>query len=182
MIERNDTFLVSECLGGNSKAYDELVSRHQKSIFNLAIRMTGSADDAADITQTVFIKAYKKLNTFDHKHKFYSWIYRIALNETLNYLKRSRKIEKLNKNMLSNEILPDEAYIVNELNIRVKEALMGLAIEYRILIILKHFHNFSYSEIASILKISNKKVKSRLYTARQLLKDILIRDDVLDNG
>ena len=181
MMESKDTFLVHECLGGNPKAYDELVSRHQKSIFNLAIRMTGSTDDAEDITQTVFIKAYEKLSGFNHKYKFFSWIYRIALNETLNHLKRTRKIEELNDGLVSTERGPDEAYFEKELNNRVQKALLELTVENRTLIILKHFHDFSYSEIASILHITDKKVKSRLYSARHVLKDILIRDDLLEN-
>lgn len=182
MIEHDDIYLVKRCLEGNTDSFEELVMRYQRAIFNLAYRMTNNIQDSEDITQTVFIKVYERMNMFDPRHKFFSWIYRIALNETLNYLKRRDKIEALNEDIMATEKKPDEVYQEKEITLRVRNALMELPLEYKVLIILKHFQNFSYADIAYILDTNEKKVKSRLYSARQSLKNILLRDGLLENG
>jgi len=136
--------------------------------------MTKNYEDAEDITQSVFVKAYEKLNTFQSRYKFFSWIYRIAVNETLNYLNQNKRIKGLNQNFVSKEKTPDESYEETELNEKLQDALMNIDPEYQILIVLKHFQDCSYKEIAYIVNIPEKRVKSRLFTARQLLKDVLI--------
>jgi len=90
MIANNDTDLVQECLAGNTKAFEALIDKYQKKIFNIVYRMTGNDDDAEDITQSVFIKVYEKLSSFNPKYKFFSWLYRIALNESLNLMNQKK--------------------------------------------------------------------------------------------
>ena len=175
MIEHDDNELVRQCLAGNPQAFEVLVEKYQKPIFNVAYRMTHNYEDAEDITQSVFVKAYEKLRSFRPSYKFFSWIYRIAVNETLNVLQQSKRTEEINSEYSASEKTPDESYAETELQEKLQEALMGLSMEYQVLILLKHFQHFSYREIAYIMDIPEKKVKSRLFTARQLLRDILMR-------
>lgn len=173
----DDRQLVQECLKGSKNAFEQLVEKYHKVIFNLAYRMAGKTDDAEDITQTAFIKAYEKLESYNPKFEFYSWLYRIAVNESLNFLKARRKHKDLDTDMVSGEKNPEEYCVDNELGSRVQAAIMELEPRYRILIMLNHFRYCSYKEISNILDIPEKTVKSRLYLARQLLKDTFIKKD-----
>jgi len=177
MKEIDDRQQVQECLKGSKNAFEQLVEKYHKVIFNLAYRMAGQSDDAEDITQTVFIKTYDKLESYDPTYQFYSWLYRIAVNESLNFLKARRKYKNLDPDMFTGEKNPEECCLDNELGSRIQAAIMELEPRYRILILLNHFRSCSYNEIAQTLDIPEKTVKSRLYTARQLLKDIFIKKD-----
>jgi RNA polymerase sigma-70 factor (ECF subfamily) len=177
MAEQDDPTLVRQCLAGNRDAFGVLVARHHKAMFNVALRMVKAYQDAQDLTQTVFVKAYEHLDTFDAKHKFYSWIYRMTVNESLNFIKRHRKHEKFDESAEyaagDHELAGD--YEESEMSQNVQNALMNLGIDHRAVIVLKHFEGLSYNEIGYILDIPEKTVKSRLFTARQALKDIMIQ-------
>ena len=175
MVENEDTALVRQCLKGSQTAFETLVCRYQKAIYNVVFRMCNEHDDAQDITQTAFIKAYEKLDTFNPRYKFYSWLYRIAINETLNLLEHKKHSTRLRVTHNRKEESPSKFYHQQELVQNIQEALMELNPDYRIVIVLKHFHNHSYHEISKMLQLKEKTVKSRLYTARQLLGKILIK-------
>lgn len=179
MIANNDTNLVQECLAGNTKAFEALIDKYQKTIFNIVYRMTDDYDDAEDITQSVFIKVYEKLSSFNPKYKFFSWLYRIALNEALNLMNQQKRLAELDADFITQEKSPEEIYDELDLSERIQDALMEIEVEHRVLIVLKHFEGFSYEEIAYILDISEQKVKSRLFTARQMLKDVLIKRGIV---
>jgi RNA polymerase sigma-70 factor (ECF subfamily) len=179
MIENTDTNLIQECLIGNTKAFEALIDKYQKKIFNIVYRMTGNYDDAEDITQSVFIKVYEKLNSFNPKFKFFSWLYRIALNESLNLMNQKKRLAELDADFLTIEKTPEEKYDELELSERIQDALMNIELNHRILIVLKHFEGFSYQEMAFMLDISEKKAKSRLFSARQVLKDVLITKGIV---
>ena len=178
-MEQDDNALVLECLKGNSNSFEALYDKYEKPIFNIALRLTKNFDDAEDITQTVFVNAYENLKAFNPKYKFFSWIYRSAINHSLNLINRHSRNEELNQNLITKEKTPEE--IVNEIELseKIQDALGVLEINYRIVLVLKHFMSFSYEEISDILEVPEKTVKSRLYTARQLLKDILIKNKVV---
>lgn len=175
MMEIDDKQIIQQCLKGSKNAFEILVDKYNKIIFNVAYRMTGDRDDAEDITQTVFIKVYDRLDRYNSKYKFFSWLYRIVINETLNFLKTSKRFNDLDSKMIAPEKTPEENCMENDMGTRIQVALMKLPPSYRILILLKHFQNCTYQEISDSLNISEKRVKSRLYTARQLLKDIMIQ-------
>jgi RNA polymerase sigma-70 factor (ECF subfamily) len=174
MVENTDTNLVQECLAGNTRAFESLIDKYQKKIFNIVYRMTDNYDDAEDITQSVFIKVYEKLSSFNPKFKFFSWLYRIALNESLNLMNQKKRLAELDADFIINEKTPEEEYNDLELSERIQDALMEIEVEHRVLIVLKHFEGFSYQEMAFMLDISEQKVKSRLFSARQVLKNVLI--------
>lgn len=181
MIEPQDSELVHQCLNGNTNAFETLVEKYQKPIFNIAYRMTNNYDDAEDITQSVFVKAYEKLGMYNSKYKFFSWIYRMAMNETLNHLNQHRRIEALNKDYVSKDKTPEESYDETEMSEEVQDALTNIGFEYQGLIVLRHFQHFSYRDIAYILDIPEKKVKSRLFSARQMLREILSQKGIMPN-
>lgn len=169
-----DEILVERCLGGETRAFETLVDRYQTVLYNLALRMVKDVQDAEDITQTAFLKAYEKLDRYDPSYKFFSWIYRITVNESLNFLKRQKDHDPLDGEHASSVASPAEAFEQNEVSERVGDALHELEPEDRAILLLKHIQGFSYQEIAFVFEIPAKTVKSRLYTARQRLKDVLV--------
>jgi RNA polymerase sigma-70 factor (ECF subfamily) len=174
-IDADDRSLVRRALKGDRRAFGALVDRYQKPIFNVALRIAKNPEDAEDIAQTVFMKAYQKLDGFDEQYRFFSWIYRIAINESLNFANRRRTHEALDPGIQTETSSPEEEVIKLDAEERVGDAILELEPEDRAIIILKHFQGFSYAEIGYILNIPEKTVKSRLYTARQRLKGILTR-------
>ena len=181
MTEHSDEDLVRQCRAGEIKSFDLLVERHQRTIFNLALRMIRDSDDAADIAQSVFVKAYENLERFDPQFKFFSWLYRIAVNESLNALEQRKRFEGLDGNDLAAETSDekdDEAVIEER---RIQDGLMMLNVEHRAVIVLKHMQGLSYREIAQVLDLPEKTVKSRLFSARQSFKDILKKKGVRRN-
>jgi RNA polymerase sigma-70 factor (ECF subfamily) len=182
MDDKRDSEIVAQCLRGEGEAFEEFVDKYQKPLFNAVYRITHNYNDAEDICQAAFIKAYENLKTFNPKYKFFSWIYRIAVNESLNYLKQKKRVEELNGKIISNDKNPEDILHESEISEQVQNALMELKPEYRILIILRHFQSCTYDEIAYILDGSVKEVKSRLYMARQQLRKIFIKNNVVPNG
>ena len=182
MIEHTDEFLVSRCLKGDSEAFGQIVDRYQKTVFNLAFRMTRDYDDADDLSQTVFVKVYENLKKYNSRHKFYSWIYRITINETLNFIKRNKRTETIPESYESQDNSPEMETDIEESSHLIDEALSELQDEYRILIIMRHFLNYSYTQIGETLELPEKKVKSRLYMARQILAKTLMQKGLTYNG
>ncbi|MCH8959361.1 MAG: sigma-70 family RNA polymerase sigma factor [Proteobacteria bacterium] len=173
MSKDRDTELISDCRRGDRNALETLVRRYEKPIYNAAYRMLGNPDDAADITQIAFLKVFENLDRYNPKFKFFSWIYRIAVNESINLLKRRGHLEPFDDRQASNLRDPEEMVEAERLCNCVQEVLMELQEEYRAVIVLRHFTECSYHEIGEILQIPDKTVKSRLYTARQIMKDKL---------
>jgi RNA polymerase sigma-70 factor, ECF subfamily len=176
MNEPDDTTLMEQCIKGNRQAFETLLGRYEKPVYNAAYRMLHSRDDARDVTQTVFLKVYENLDRYDPKYRFFSWIYRIALNESVNVLKKSSRLEALNTETISQTQGPEQQASSEQLREGVQTALMAIKSDYRSVVVLKHFLGCSYTEIGEILDIPEKTVKSRLYTARQLLKEQLERN------
>lgn len=163
-----DRALVQRCLENHPDAAGDLVDRYQQRLFNVALRMLGNVQDAEDVTQTVFLNAFDSLGTYDPKYKFFSWIYRMTVNESLNTLKRRKPTVALEDDL---EILaPGAAADRAEAEDRVGRALMSLNPDDRAVVVLRHFVSFSYQEIADVLEIPVQTVKSRLFTARERLR------------
>jgi RNA polymerase sigma-70 factor (ECF subfamily) len=180
-MERSDRELVAECLTGSKEAFEALVERYQRVIFNVAYRMVNDYDEAEDITQSVFIKGFESMRSYNPRHKFFSWLYRIAVNESLNHIRARKRMVELSPDMVSGGKTPEEAYGESELSEKLGEALTYLDPSYRIVIVLKHLRDCSYKEISEILQIPEKTVKSRLFTARQLLRGVLVERGLIGN-
>ena len=176
MHKDEDAALVNGCKRGDRRAMTQLISQYERPVFNAAFRILGNTDDAADATQTVFLKVFEHIADYDQKFKFFSWVYRIAVNESLNQVKKRRSQECLDDGQASPWQGPAEELDSNRLCERVQDALMLLDNDYRNVVVLKHISGFSYQQISEILQLPEKTVKSRLYSARQLLKKILLSE------
>jgi RNA polymerase sigma-70 factor (ECF subfamily) len=174
-IEQDDLALVERCLGGDNRAFEGIVEKYQKPVFNAVFRIVNDYDDSEDVTQAAFVKAYEKLRSFNRKYKFFSWLYRIAVNESINFVNSRKNLEELNESLMSNEKTPDETSDRIDLSERIRDALLDLKLEHRTVVVLKHFQNLSYQEISYIIDVPEKTVKARLFTARERLKGILLR-------
>ena len=171
--EPDDNELVLECLSGDEHAFETLLLRYQGPVFNAVLRMVRQRDEAGDLTQTAFLKAYERLATYDSGQKFFSWLYRIAINESINHLKRRGRLEPLDGDWASSSNSPEADAVTSDMSVHVQDALMSLPTEYRAVLVLRHFEDCSYDEIAQIVGVPEKTVKSRLFTARRLLKERL---------
>ena len=161
------------CLDGDPEAAGDLVDRYQRRLFNVALRMLGNVQDAEDVTQTVFGNAFVALKSYDSHYRFFSWIYRMTVNESLNAIKRRKRLVTLDDEL----DIPTEGTAADdavEADDRVKRALMDLKPDDRAVVVLKHFVSFSYEEIADVLEVPVKTVKSRLFTARERLRLVLL--------
>ena len=168
--DEQDRALVEQYLENRQDAAGALVERYQQRLFNVALRMLGNVQDAEDVTQTVFLNAFRSIRTYDSRFKFFSWIYRMTVNESLNMLKRRKPTIPLEDDL---DILApggSAAADPGDAEGRVGRALMGLKPDDRAVVVLKHFVSFSYQEIADVLEIPVQTVKSRLFTARERLR------------
>jgi RNA polymerase sigma-70 factor (ECF subfamily) len=171
--DAEDLALVSQTLAGQNEAFGQLVGRYQKVMYTVALRMLGNTADAQDATQDAFVKAYQRLASFDGKHRFYSWMYRILVNECLNVNRDRRPEDALGDNEESDGT-PFDTMLESERREQIQMALLQLTPEYRTVVVLRHFAGQSYGEIAEALAIPEKTVKSRLYSARQRLGELLL--------
>jgi RNA polymerase sigma-70 factor (ECF subfamily) len=171
--EELDRLAVERCLHGDVEAFGTLIERYQRPVFNTVLHMLGNADDAQEVCQQAFMKAFEHLASFDRQRKFFSWIYRVAINESINHLKARKPHDELDEHLQHPRANPAERFEELEVWVDLHEAIMNLDPNYRAVIILRHFVHLTYDEVADILKIPEKTVKSRLFTARQQLREAL---------
>ena len=164
--------LIGRCLEGDSAAFEPLVERYHRPLFRVAARLLGDREEARDATQTAFLKAYQSLASCDRQRKFFSWIYRILVNECLNLLRARRPLQELDARLAAPAAEAD-AVDSAETRQRVRGAVLQLTPEQRDVIVLRHFAEMSYEQIAGTLGIPEKTVKSRLFSARQRLCELL---------
>ena len=175
MDEDDDQALVERFRKGDREAFTALMIRYQRPIYNAAFWILRSAEDARDIAQSVFLKVAEHLDEFDPRHKFFSWIYRIAVNESLNLLRRNGHEEPLDDEVdLPGGMDDPESQLRDaERSRHIQRALLTMSPMDRTVIVLRHFSECSYQEIAGILDVDEKTVKSRLFEARQRLRELL---------
>ncbi|CAN5727880.1 sigma-70 family RNA polymerase sigma factor [soil metagenome] len=164
--------LIGQCLAGDSSAFEPLVERYHRPLFRVAARLLGDRDQAQDVIQTSFLKAYQALATCDRQRRFFSWIYRIVVNECLNTLRARRPTQGLDETMMAAGAAGDPVE-ARETRERVRKALLKLPEGQRDVIVLRHFTELRYEQIAAVLGIPEKTVKSRLFSARQRLCELL---------
>lgn len=171
-----DQALVERCRNGDWAAFTELVIRYQRPIYNAAFWILRKAEDASDITQVVFLKVAERLDDYDPKYKFFSWIYRIAVNESLNLLRRNGHEEELDDEIdlpAPDSANPERVASDAQVARRIQGALMRMTSNDRLVLTLRHFSECSYQEIGEILDIDERTVKSRLFEARHRLGELL---------
>jgi RNA polymerase sigma-70 factor (ECF subfamily) len=170
--EVEDRDLVIKAAEGSVDAFNLLVSRHEKRVFNYLLRIVGQREDALDLTQDVFLKAYQNLKKLSDVERFSPWLFRIAHNEAYSLLRRNRPD---NTEMAFEPPTGDsrKGLYPLELNLAVERALTRLTPEQREAVVLKVFQGFKFEEMAEILDLPLSTIKSRLYSALELLKGVL---------
>lgn len=180
----DDRTLVERAQRGDDDAYEELVSRYQQRIYGLCYHLTANHEDASDLTQEAFLKAWKALRSFKGDSSFYTWVYRIAYNNALNHLKQRRNrtphlsLDDLDFNAehspelveLISQITPRRDVNLAELQKRLNEAMLKLSEEHRAVVTLHDIQGLPHDEIANIMNCNPGTVRSRLFYARQQLQ------------
>ena len=174
MTEETDALLVLRCRDGDRLAFDALLGRHSRQVFSAAFRILHNREDAFDVTQTAFLTAYERFDRYDPGQPFLSWLYRIAVNQALDVVRARRPMEMLAEEPVDDHDGPDEMAAHDQNELCMQRALMKLSVEYRTVIVLKHLQGCSYEDMALILECPVKTVKSRLFTARQALRAVLV--------
>ena len=167
-------------------AYDELVQRYQERIYATIYHMTSNHEDASDLAQESFIKAYQALKSFKGGSSFYTWVYRIAVNKTINFLKQRRNRAHMSLNDLDFNVehdpdlvalisdkTPRRAANLAELQEKLNEAMLKLSDYHRLVVTLHDVQGMSHEEIAKIMDCNIGTVRSRLFYARQQLQAYL---------
>ena len=175
-----DCDLVVRAIKGREDGFEELVRRYQRPIAAYVYRMVGDYDAALDLTQEVFIKVYSSLERYRPEYKFSTWIYKIAHNASVDYLRRSASREQALTSefdgeerempVLSRKLSPEQEYAVEERRSEIERVVRQLPAVYRELIILRHQHDLSYDEIAEVTSLPLGTVKNRLFRARDLMR------------
>lgn len=182
----SDVRLVERVLSGNIAAFDALVHKYKHRIFAIVYNMTSNREDAADLTQECFIKAFRSLDKFKGRSQFFTWLYRIAVNGTLSHLKRNKNRRYFSfENMNEEGIAPDlaEAFsskvrterpvLLSELQEKLNEALQSLSPKHRTVVVLFEIEGLSHEEISEVLRTSVGTVRSRLHYAKRELQSSL---------
>jgi RNA polymerase sigma factor (sigma-70 family) len=185
-LDPSDRELVDRSRSGDTAAYSELVRRLHRKIYALVYNMTSNREDAEDLVQDVFVKAYASLKNFKGDSSFYTWIYRIAVNRTINFVKQRSRRAGVSLDNVDEGVERDPAYLelvarespfrdatISELQKKLNDALQKLSEKHRAVVVLHDIQGIPHDEIARMLGASQGTVRSRLFYARQLLQNEL---------
>jgi RNA polymerase sigma-70 factor (ECF subfamily) len=173
MEASEESALVLRCQEGEVRAREQLVTEYERVVYTVALRMIGDREEARDITQAVFLKVFRGLATFDRRRRFFSWIYRIAVNESIDRLRGRRQGQDLDESREDPADPPDAIVERHEAADMVQVALLELGHDDRQVLVLRHWLDRSHAEIGEALGITEQTVKSRLFEARRRLGRIL---------
>ena len=181
-----DNEVVLRILKGESELFEELVRRYQKRVYATVYHMTANHEDATDLTQDAFVKAFRALATFKGDSSFYTWVYRIAVNRTLNFLKQRKQRTFMSLNDLDVQVehdpdlvslisdrTPERDARLSELQSALNAALLKLSEYHRLVVTLHDIQGLPHEEIARIMECNVGTVRSRLFYARQQLQALL---------
>jgi RNA polymerase sigma-70 factor, ECF subfamily len=180
-LQKTDEVLVEETRKGNKKSFELLVIKYQRQIFSVIFQLTKDREVVAELAQDSFFKAFRAIDSFKGKSSFYTWLRRIAINNSLNYLSareytsRDTEPQDTHFRKCSDDKFgtPEKNVLSSEMSLMVRGALEALPDRLRTILIMREFEEMSYEEIADILKCPVGTVRSRLFHARSLLKEKL---------
>lgn len=190
----SETDLVKRCQAGDSEAFDELVTRYRTRVFGMIYNMVHNEQDAWDLAQDSFVKAWKSIGRFRGQSSFYTWIYRIVMNVTIDWVRKKqvkgsgaefddaiqlKEIDPASKTVPKPDALPSERIQQGEIRSEIDKAIAQLSPEHRAVILMKEIEDMQYHEIAEALGCSIGTVMSRLFYARKKLQTLL--KDVYEN-
>lgn len=188
MTRGEEMAVITAVLNGDTNAFEKLVLENQRQVYNLALKMTGNEEDAYDISQEAFVKAFKNLSAFRGDSKFSVWLYRLTSNLCLDFLRSRKRRAAVSTSYIDDEdkeqelSIPDERFSPEtvlekaELRRSINAALDTLPDDYRQIIVLREMNGLSYDEIAAALGLELGTVKSRIFRARKKLCSILLKD------
>lgn len=178
-----DLAVVRQVQAGDVSAFDRLIVKYRERVFGVVYNLTSNREDAADLTQDAFIKAFQAINRFQGNCSFFTWLYKIAVNSTLSHLRKNKmrsffSLEKLNEEGGNAQVLDqltdkrgaDRDTYLHELQEKLNEGMQKLSIPHRTVITLYEIDGLSHSEIAEIMSCSEGTVRSRLHYAKQFLQ------------
>ncbi len=181
-----DRILVERAQEGDTKAFDDLVRKYTPKLYGLVYNMTSNRDDTSDLLQDIFSKAYRSIKRFMGKSSFYTWIYSISVNMTLNYLKKRGRHIKVSMDDVDSGILNDPDFIkvttgasplrevnLHELQTRLNMAMMKLSEDHRAVVTMYDIQGLQHAEISKITGVSEGTVRSRLFYAHRQLQNYL---------
>lgn len=181
-----DWAIVQQVQAGHVGAFDQLVQKYREHIFSVIYNMTSNREDASDLTQETFIKAFQAIGRFKGKSSFFTWIYRIGINTTMTFLKKRNRrrfisYEKIDEEVSNTEIFEnltaqnrsEKGALISELQEKLNDALQRLSLKHRTVVILHEIEGLEHTEIAEITKTSVGTVRSRLHYAKQQLQSYL---------
>ena len=168
-----DEWLVGKARGGNPDAYEVLVRRHQARVYRIALRILGDPADAEDVTQEVFVQVWSALAGFGGQSAFTTWLYRIAVNRSLNHRRRRRRTEPIEDHEPVTRIGPEEATVGKARAQATARAIADLPADLRSVFVLHQSEQLSYQDIGKVLGLSEPTVRGRLARARRTLLDQL---------
>lgn len=186
MTEVSEKKIIEKVLGGDANAFEELVLKYEKTVYNLALRMVGDRDDASDMTQEAFIKAYGSLSSFRGDSKFSVWIYRITTNVCLDFLRSKSRKQQVSLTVSDDDDedaqldIPDpssdpEQQLMQKMSMQsVEEGLKTLPDKQRQILVMRELGGMSYAEIGAALSLEEGTVKSRIFRARKRLCTFLL--------
>jgi RNA polymerase sigma-70 factor (ECF subfamily) len=193
-VDVSELDLVKQCQAGNTEAFDQLVTRYRTRVFAMIYNMVHNEQDAWDLAQDSFVKAWKSIRRFRGRSSFYTWIYRIVMNVTIDWLRKKqvkgagtefndaiqlREIEPASRTVPKADPLPHERMERREIRARIDNAIAQISPEHRAVILMKEIEEMQYHEIAEALGCSIGTVMSRLFYARKKLQKLL--RDVYEN-
>lgn len=183
-----DALFIERVQAGEVAIFDKLINKYRERLYSVIYNLTSNREDAADLTQEAFIKAFRSINKFKGKSSFFTWVYRIAVNTTISHLKKNRfrrffSFDTIQEegassevlDLLSSKVTSEKTVFLKELQEKLNEALQTLSIPHRTVIILHEIEGLSHQEIARIVDCSEGTVRSRLHYAKQQLQ-VLLKD------
>lgn len=187
LSKAEDQALIAAAVGGDERSYERLLGKYQKSVYYLIFKMIRNPEDAEDLSQETFAKAFANLQNFDAKFAFSTWLFKIATNASIDFIRR-RKMQTLSINAPSGgednpnpvlqlkdgNLIPDESLLKKQRKEYLTLAIEQLPARYRQLVALRYFDELSYEEVAEQLKIPLGTVKAQLHRARELLSQALV--------
>lgn len=181
-----DLDLVEQAKENKPKAFEKLLSKYQKSVYYMLLKMVNNADDADDLTQEAFAKAFNSLHKFDSRYAFSTWLFRIATNNAIDYIRKKRvqtvsidtsyendEGDSMTFDIKDSDLNPDELMLKKQRKEYLKKAVARLPAKYKQLVELRYFQELSYDEVATELELPLGTVKAQLFRARELLSQEL---------
>lgn len=188
MLDSTEKNLVDLSAGGNVEAFETLIQSHQKKVYNIALRMTKNPEDAQELAQDTFVRAFIAIKKFRGESSFSTWLYRIAMNVCTDFLRKRNKavVISIDQGAIGSENdqpiqLPEDAPGPDELSEKrqlkhlVRQAMDSLSAEHRQVLILRDLMDLSYRDIANTLSVSEGTIKSRINRAREGLKQVILK-------